>query len=309
MAMDKIDLNRKEREEVRKKNIGEYFLTYSQALRPWLIGLGERYKERLRADGKASDTAAVPLMPMQILPSYFERKADKEVAAFVGLLIPETENVVENVGLFRELLGQNPWEWLRNREFIRLGMGTMKNKKTGTVENWRIAKLCDRLWWECCGHGEETDIEQMVFEIAQMQHCPYFDVLTYLVEDCGVGNYFYKLRLLLMILACTDGFGLGLWEIPPEKRRSLLLCPHTSDLRTFLQTWFPDYRRYGTMDDAISLFGLERDCDFLYCLLAYKELQKKSPKICGKFATTYQRWYEIGARKKPYQFREILPRV
>lgn len=283
-----------DREEVRKKNVRDHFLTYSQALRPWLKELVAQYKE----------SQNFPLFPMSILPSYFDRTEDKEVAAFVALLIPETDNVIKNIGEVRSILGKEPWEWLRTREFIRLGMGTMQNKRTGGVENWKIAKLCDRLWGECCGHGRSKHIGETVSEICQIQRCSYFGCLTYLVEDCCVGNYDYKLRLLLLVLATCDGFGIGLWSVSPEDLKS----PLTHDLRTFLQTWFPDYRRFGTVDDAIGLF-FDRACDFFYCYLAYKELQKKKPKECGEFATTYRRWYETGVIKKPYQFREILPEI
>lgn len=293
-------------EKVRKKNISDYFLKYSHAVRPWLKELAEKYKAK----------GEFPLMPIQILPSYYNSVQDKEIAAFVALLIPETENVLKNIGEFRLMLGESPWEWFKNRGFVRLGIGSVQNKRTGGVMNWKIAKLMDRLWDNChilsyeiptigC---KETFIRSIGFEIdliAKAQQCSYFDVLTYICEDCGVGDYFYKLRLLLMIAATSDGFGLGLWSVDPSELKS----PLTTDLRTFLSTFFPDYRRLGSVDEAIHLFGFERDCDFFYAWLGYKELQKRNPKVCSKFATTYLRWYEIGARKKPFEFREILPKI
>lgn len=292
-----------DKDSVRRKNVRDHFLTYSQALRPWLAQISQKYKEEQN----------FPLYPMVILPSYYTDIRDKEIAAFVSLLIPETDNIVKNVGEIRDLLGQNPFEWFRNRGFVSLGTGSKQNKRTGGVENWKIAKLLDRLWEQCEITTNESPMGEtycfmrpigfQVEAIADAQRCSYFDVLTYLLEDCCVGNYFYKLRLLLLVLGTSDGFGLGLWAVSPDELKS----PLTHDLRTFLQTWFPDYRRFGTIDEAIHEFGLERDCDFFYCWLAYKELQKKSPKVCGNYATLYQRWYEIGARKKPYEFRDALP--
>lgn len=296
-----------ERDNVRKKNIGDYFLKYSQAVRPWLIDLAERYKDR----------GEFPLMPIQILPSYYNGLQDKEIAAFVALLIPDTENVLKNIGEFRQMLGESPWEWFKNRGFVRLGIGKVQDKRTGGVFNWKIAKLLNRQWEhiENSPHSillsgakpkfKYLAIEALIERASKENHCSYFDVLTYLVEDCGVGDYFYKLRLLLMIAATSDGFGLGLWSDDLSKLKS----PLTTDLRTFLSTFFPDYRRLGSVDEAIHLFGFERDCDFFYAWLAYKELQKSNPKVCSEFATTYLRWYEIGARKKPFEFREILPKI
>lgn len=278
-----------ERKKVRKKNIGDYFLKYSQAVRPWLKELADKYKAK----------GEFPLMPIQILPSYYNSLHDKEIAAFVALLIPETENVLKNIGEFRQMLGESPWEWYRNRGFVRLGIGKVQDKRTGGVFNWKIARLLNRLW------DVHFAKSQTIKLISEIQRCSYFDVLTYLVEDCGVGYYFYKLRLLLMIAATSDGFGLGLWTVDPSE----LKCPLTTDLRTFVSTWFPDYRRFGSIDDAIHEFGFERDCDFFYAWLGYKELQKRNPKACSEFATTYLKWFEIAARKKPFQFREILPKI
>lgn len=291
----KIENNAEVREKVRKKNVRDYFLQYSQAVRPWLKELAEKYKAK----------GEFPLMPIQILPSYYTDVRDREIAAFVALLIPETENVLKNIGEFRQMLGESPWEWFKNRGFVRLGIGKVQDKRTGGVFNWKIANMFSRLWDE---HFAKTtkaasSIGQTIRLIADIERCSYFGVLTYICEDCGVGDYDYKLRLLLMIAATSDGFGLGLWSVDPSELKS----PLTTDLRTFLATFFPNYKRYGNSADAINLFGFDRDCDFFYAYLAYKELQKRNPKVCSEFATTYLRWYEISARKKPYQFRAILP--
>jgi len=303
MKQDTTDYERQERENVRKKNIGDYFLKYSQAVRPWLKELAEKYKAK----------GEFPMMPMVVLPSYYTDARDKEIALFAALLIKEDAEF-EQIREFRELIGDKPWEWFEKREFVRLGIGRVQDRRTGGVMNWKIAKLMDRLWDNChILSGEiptigwkKTFIRPIGFEIdliAKAQQCSYFDVLTYLVEDCCVGNYDYKLRLLLMIAAVSDGFGLGLWSVDQSELKS----PLTTDLRTFLATFFSDYTKYGNSDDAIHLFGFERDCDFFYAYLAYKELQKRNPKVCSEFATTYLRWYGISARKKPYQFRAILP--
>lgn len=291
----KIENNAEVREKVRKKNVRDFFLQYSQALRPWLKELAEKYKAK----------GEFPMMPMVVLPSYYTDARDKEIALFAALLIKEDAEF-EQIREFRELIGDKPWEWFEKREFVRLGIGRVQDRRTGGVMNWKIAKLMDRLWDECCGkHTAHTTFGQAIKKFAEKQRCSYFDVLTYLVEDCGVGDYFYKLRLLLMILMTDDGFGISLWQ----NHNAQLLCPHTSGLRTFLSTWWPDFRRFGFIDDAIHEFGLDRDCDFFYCYLAYKELQKKKPKECSEFATTYIRWYSLAVRKKPYQFREILPEI
>lgn len=288
-----------EQSALRKRNIGEYFVDFTKHHRPWLKELAQKYKER----------GEFPLLPMVILPSYYEDARDKEVAVFAGLLISDGETIghstFDKVSAFKRLLGDSPWDWFAERKFVGLSLGKNLHKRTGGVENWKIAKLMDRLWQECCSEtATHRTLEDVVAGIARAQHCSYFDVLTYLLEDCSVGNYEYKLRLLLQILVCSDGFSLGLWSVDP----SVLKCPLTHDLRLFVETWFPDYRRYGSVDDAISLFGVG-ETDFFYAWLGYKELQKRNPKGCSIYATRYRSWYECGFNAKPYRWRKIMPNI
>ena len=291
---------------VRKKNVGDYFLNTSRWHREWLKALAERYKAR----------GEFPVMVLTLLPSYYDSIQDKEVAIFAALLFNDGENTLERVSAFRQMFGKSPWEWFEQRKFVGLSLGRNRNKQTGGIHNWKIANLFGRLWNECHIVTYEIPSEKIkqtfvqpigvqVDLIAKTQRCSYFDVLTYMLEDCSVGNYFYKLRLFLQILACSDGYSLGLWSVDTSE----LKCPLTHDLRVFLQTWFPDYRTFGSIDDAIRLFGFERDCDFFYAYLGYKELQKRNPKRCSEYATKYMSWYEGGYRKKPYQWRAILPEI
>jgi hypothetical protein len=293
--------------ELRKKNIKEYFVNFTRHHRPWLHELAQKYKER----------GEFPLMAMVLLPSYYTDTRDKEIAVFAGLLIPVEETIVhttiENVGELRQMLGDSPWEWFEKRSFVSLSLGKKQHKRIGGVEGWKIARLFDKLWNECRilpfemprKNVEVRPIGIQVELIAKALHCSYFDVLTYLLEDCGVGNYFYKLRLLLLVLCTGDGLGLSLWQ----NGQDTLRCPLTADVRLFLETWFPDYRRYGSVDDAIRLFGFERETDFFYACLGYKELQKRNPSECGLYATRYTTWYVCGIKKKPHQWRKIMPEI
>lgn len=293
-----------ERAAIRKKNIGEYFVNFASGHHlPWLHELARKYKER----------GEFPLMAMTLLPSYYAGAYDKEVAVFAALLMNDGERTFERVSEFREMMGESPWEWFKDRKFFELSLGRNQNGRTGGVENWKIARMFDSLWQECF----DTEINplrinalfmhmvEMVEEISKRQGCSYFDMLTYLLEDCGVGNYYYKLRLLLQVLGSSDGFGLGLWNVGDEE----LKCPLTGGVRQFVQTWFPDYRRYGSIDDAIHLFGFERDCDFFYAYLGYNELQKRNPMGCREYATRYQSWYECGFKAKPYRWRAVMPEI
>ena len=288
---------------LRKKNVEEYFVRFTRHHRPWLKELAQKYKER----------GEFPLIPMVILPSYYESKQDKEIAAFATLLISDGETTghttYDKVAAFMKMLGKSPWDWFEKREFVSLSLGKYQHGRTGGIENWKIARLMNKLWEE---HFDKTtkpaeNIGQTIKLIADIQHCSYFDVLTYMLEDCGIGDYFYKLRLLLMVLCSGDGFGLSLWQ--KHDAQETLRCPLTHDLRLFLQTWFPNYRRYGSVDEAISLFGFDRGSDFFYAYLGYKELQKRNPKGCSLYATRYQSWYDCGFNAKPCRWHGIMPEI
>lgn len=286
---------------LRKKNVEEYFVRFTRHHRPWLKEIAQKYKDR----------GEFPLIPMVILPSYYESKQDKEIAAFATLLISDGETTghttYDKVAAFRKMLGKSPWDWFEKREFVSLALGKYQHGRTGGIENWKIARLMNKLWNE---HFDKTtkpaeNIGHTIKLIADIQHCSYFDVLTYMLEDCGIGDYFYKLRLLLMVLCSGDGIGLSLWNIDDND----LKCPLAAGIRLFVRTWFPDYGRIGWIDDAIRLFGFERESDFFYAYLGYKELQKRNPKGCSFYATRYQSWYDLGSRMKKYRWVSIQPEI
>ena len=306
MSKKEKERQKQERAEIRSRNIGKYFHNFAKHHLAWLHELTERYKT-------AGD---FPMIPMAVLPSYYTDKKDKEIAAFVTLLLKDDAGF-EQIQELHEMLGDSPWGWFRKREFVRLSVGRTQDLRTGGISNWKIANLFNRLWElvrnSAEGHflyheripEEYMPVLTIVDRTSRETRCDYFYGLTYLVEGCCVGDYFYKLRLLLLVLGTSDGFGIGLWYIDPLEIKS----PLTSDLRTFVSTWFPDHRRYGSLDGAIHLFGFERDCDFFYCLLAYIELQRRNPKECSRYATAYHRWYNDCTRMKPHKWREIQPEI
>lgn len=296
-------MRQQERAAIRKKNIGEYFVNFAKGHHlPWLHELAQKYKER----------GEFPLMAMTLLPSYYDSKEDWEVAAFAALLMNDGERIFERVGEFREMMGENPWVWFKRRRFVELSLGRNQDGRTGGVENWKIARLFDKLWQRCHiddGMGVNMislrSIGMHATACSTIYDCSLFDALECMLEGSGIVRYDYKLRLLLQVLGCRDGYSFGIWEVYNEE----LKCPLNGGVRQFLQTWFPDYRRYGSIDDAIHLFGFERDCDFFYAYLGYKELQKRNPMGCREYATRYQSWYECGFKAKPYRWRAIMPEI
>lgn len=291
--------------EARRKSVADYFLNTSRFHRPWLIELAERYKSR----------GEFPVMAITLLPSYYESLADKEVAAFAALLITDNGKMLEKVSEMRAMLGGSPWEWFEKRMFVPLAIGSARELVTGGVKNCKIAEIFGRLWEAC--HAMDYEIpsagisEMVVTRIGVMLDAEakerghsYLKVLTNMLELSDACQD-YGIRLLLQFFLAPDGFSLGAWV----NERQELKCPLTKDLKLFLQTWFPDYRRFGSVDEAIRLFGFERDCDFLYAYLGYKELQARHPSECSEKATRYLSWYTRGTYRKPHRWRGILPQI
>lgn len=294
----------KMRAEVRSKNMSDYFFNFSKWHRLWMKNLANRYKAR----------GEFPTLPVVLLPSYYESMQDREVAAFVALLIKDDgggcQDILHHmscVQAFHDMIGESPHRWFYNREFVRLSVGSMRDKRTGGIENWKIARLMDRLWFECFGKGRKRkSIQECVARIANKQHCSYFEVLTYLLEGCSVGNFFYKLRLLLMVLCDDEGIGLSIWH---DSTGEYLRCPLAKGIRQFVMTWFPDYKISMDAERAIQLFGFERESDFLYAFWGYRELQKRNPKECSLYATRVQTWYEFGSQMKRNRWIGIQPEI
>lgn len=298
----------REREEIRKKNIADYFLNFSKWHRKWMQELADRYKER----GEFG-------VHQFMLADYYTEPKDKELALFASLVVSDNDNVLMQVQHLKEILTESPSQWYKDRGFVWLGMGRNQDKHIngGGAPYWRLARLMQRMWsidyslYYEDDNGMKSlclanDVESEVLSIIKGGYVSPFAALTSLFSDSSVCNPLWSYNLLLLRLFRSDGLGMGLWGRGNEP----LSCPWKPDMTLFLSTWFPDYRRYSSnRQDCVKLFGLKDDVDFFYAYLGYKELQKRNPKECSNYATTYLRWYEGTVKKKPYQMREILPEI
>lgn len=293
------------KEDVRAKIMSDYFQNYSRYHRIWMQELADRVKDR----GEFG-------IHKFMLADYYQHPKDKELALFASLVVSENDNIIMQVEHLGELLTDNPTEWYRNRGFVRLGINSERSKyiRGSRQPYWRLANVMARCWdiehptvpgnsptiWK-----DRTDLESEVLQTMRTTHTNPFGAFTYYLTDVGVGQFIWSLNFLALRLFRNSGLGMGLWGTGNEE----LMCPWNSELSLFLKTWFPDYRRVGSPEQCVKLFELDDDVDFFYAWLGYKELQKRSPKICREYATTYQRWYEMGVNKKPYRFRRILPEI
>ena len=287
---------------IRKKNIVDYFKDFSIVIREWLQTLADGVKER----GEFG-------IHKFMLADYYEYPKDKELALLVSLIVSENGDILQQVGHLRELLGDSPTNMYKSRSFVRFGTGRIRDKRINGSQQpmWKLANVLSRVWDiehpTVGGHAPTvwkglTDFESEVLQTIRANRTNAFGALSFFLADIGVGQFYWNLNFLALRLFRSDGLGMGLWGRGDEE----LLCPWNSELTLFLKTWFPDYRRVGTPEFCVKQFELRDDVDFFYAWLGYKELQKRNPSACSKLATAYHNWYDIGLKKKPYQWRELL---
>ena len=271
----------------------EHFREASRRQVEWLGEITDRYMER----------GVWPAVPMLLLPSYYTDRRDMEVALFVAALMPEDGDVMERMGEMRAVMGEHPWVWFAERRFVPLSLGTTMKDRTGGVTNWKIAELMQRLWDDNPPDTFFGPVHRMaVSHLAE--DTPYIGALYELYDGlCDVKPY--RIRLLLLVLGSSDGFGLALWPVDTEELR----CPLTDDVRLFLETWFPDAKRYGAFDRCVHEFGFRDDYLFWYAYLGYSALKKVEPGKCAYLATRYGRWYKDYIRPTRSAWLKMLPEI
>ena len=263
---------------IRAKTSSEFWIGFTKHFRPWLYELTRKYKER----------GEFPLMGCWLLPSYYMKREDIEVAVIASLLISDTCRVMERVTAFREMMRDEPFEWFKNRGFVSLGFGKERVKKTGEVDNSRIAEYLDLF------HSQWAERERRFPYIFDRIFC---DVYSSSKE-----------RLLRMVMGTSDGIGRGLWNVGDHELR----CPLTKEVMYLLKTFYPDYYRNHDYDAAVHQFGFKRDCDFFYAALAYQELCKRNPKGCLRLATLFNKRYDecnIRYANSLTEWGRILPEI
>lgn len=255
----------------RRRNIGEWWLTFTRFFRPWIHELTDRYKKR----------GEFPLSAATLLPSYYTDRYDVEIAAMAGILIGDNkEKLLEHVSEMRLLLGDSPFQWFRSRSFVALSIGENQLLRTAGVLNARIAEYFSNIYdaWR----NRELEMSGI------------------LMRHFGEDNYRVRWNMLSLILATSDGFGRGLWTVNPHKVK----YPLTQNVMSFYHMFFPDYMRYNDLDGAIRLFGFKYDYDIYYAALAYEDLKKRKPKECSRLVAVFQKRYNDG--RVPI-YREWVP--
>ncbi len=280
-------LVRERRKKYRLKTQTEYFLRFIEKYhRPLLQAIADRYKGR----------GVFPAYPEYLLPSFYDDKADMEIAALAGML-------VDDVTQMREVMGGHPAEWFRRRNFVLLSMGDTQNGRTGGALNWRISAFFNELHDLTLG-GRVSIMQSFLGESARLA-VTLESAIMETARVAGVDLNPIRLRTALAVLSPSEGIGLSIWDNCPFKAQN----PLTSDVKRFLGYWWPDKPSEVSQDDAISMFGLAGDLDFLYASLGWDEMVKADRAKCLQYVKYYQLWFRKGGMERPYRWRDALPEV
>lgn len=271
--------------DVGKAFAGKFFKAFSVWHVQLMKELAQRYKDRnMRPD-----------LPIITMPSYYSEPRDIEVAAIAATLVNENVQTSDRVRELRLLMGESPWRWFSERQFVTLSFASVQENTTAGVRNLTIARLFDDFY----GRDGVPRIDDKGRWWRRK------------LAESSIAEY--KKRLVELVLGSSDGFGVGRWTITPPELR----CPNSDDLCAFVRMWFPEFgkgrRRSFSFDEAVSLYGFENDADLFYSYLGWQELCKCRPAECRRYITVYQKRYrEKSLVEKAYwisESRGICPKV
>lgn len=280
-------LERERQKEYKQRNQIGFFQRFIERWhRPLLQEIADRYKAR----------GIYPAWPEYLLPAFYQDEADKEIAVLAGMF-------VDDVTEMRDVMGEHPAEWFRRRGFVALSVGDEQNRHTGGALNWRIAAFFNELH-DLTLQGRVSIERSLAGEAARMAVTLESAVIE-TAYAAGVDLDPIRVRSALVVLSPADGLGTSLWHSCPFEVRN----PLTSDVKRFLGYWWPGKPRAVSADEAIELFGLRSDLDFLYASLGWEEMVEADRKKCRDYVKFYQLWFGKGWMSRPYRWREVLPEV
>lgn len=232
-----------------------------------------------------------------ILADYYQDKRDKEIAGLASLLITPASNCYDAVLKYRRIVGEHPWAWFERRVFCQV-------EGLRESELARIVAFFDEWWVECFKYGGYSSIEDCVRNLSERDGMTYLEIMERVSRARYVRVKRSRLGELLLVFSKCEGLGIGLWDLDREK----VEIPPSFLMKSFLRTWMPDFMRFGSAEEAIDLFGMDR-VDFFYCALAYEALKKVRPKECSRYASFFQAEWLHFSDVRPSVWEGRLPKI
>ena len=254
----------------------------------WLIEIGKRFKER-------------GVFPPSLCDFYTSQR-DIEVAGIVELLFPDNERKISYILETKKILGASPWEMVRKRVFIYLGLpqnekAILKNKNitTNTIFN-----VLDWVWM--CAVNHNIPMEHVVKGergIVRPAHIyPLSDIIN-------VKNLKCRIDRLLAKMCMPDGFGNGMWHI----KEANLEFPLPINKDCFLSAFFKlrgDSDK-DTLKRAARILEIPI-LEMMYIEWGYEKIKKKHPQEIKRLETLYKkRFNAVSSYSKNNYFADIVP--
>lgn len=285
-AKRKIADNRRRSKEYCKSFFAKSFADYTRYHLEWMRKLKDQFLE----------TKDFGIRP-ELLADYYTDAKDKEVALLCSLLISSNANCLERVLFFRKVLGEQPWEWFKNRRFVDM-------RDINVFDRKRIFSFFNSWWEECFKYGSFDSIGDYVLKTSAANCIHPAETMVNTCKEYVRMISTLRIALILLIFSRSDGLGQGLWPITKEQVR----IPIVGDLLDFMKTWLPDSNKYGSPDECVNLFGMD-SVDFYYCFLAYEKLKKARPKECARYASFYYTAYKSHTPYAWKDWRKVLPEI
>ena len=266
----------------------EYFPKFASKHNAFLAGIVSWYKRN----------ELVPNHPVFSLPMYYEDSRDKEIAAVSASLLAFGANYDE----LHHLIGEHPWKWFVERNFVLLSLGSEQDKSTSGCANWRLSSLMDNFLKIVKKYDSES-IMDAISKDAWNRGVTIEGSVLRRYKDEGSESGRCSARLLMLAMSDHDILGQGLWNF-----KEPLNCPFNEEIENYLRMWIPDVSNYGTVDDCVPLFGLDAG-DFLLSYFGYFELGRIMPRDLRRYATRFGKWYKDGNLIEGYRWKRVLPKI
>lgn len=272
-----------ENAEIKKKNIIDFFSIFAKYHVAFIKEIAEKYKKR----------DEYPLMPT-LLAEYYTNTRDIEFALLMTVCMKWDRNVYKQVQDMKRIIGDQPYLWLRNEEYKSLGLPRNQERIVDgyrRAQLWKVSQYAQHIYDLCAESDGFLTFEDAFCNMSLP------DVIDRLSEEFDFGERGYRGRMLDLVFRTDDGIGKGLWHIPEGY---CVRCPITKEIASFVKLWLPEYHvthkkdALFTFDEAVRLYGFEKDCDFFYAWLGWKELCRRNPNECSRYVTLYQKRYNDG---------------
>ncbi len=241
------------------------------------------------------------------MSDYYKEKKDIEVAAFLGLIIPlKTESRAQYVMELRYIIGDSPWDYLRNREFANLMLGKGLFVPNG-ISSTEFLRLLNVLW--DIAISKQIPLEYVGLSASGYKRC---SEGAYQVLSCIGSEAKAKMKAMTAILTLKDGMGRGIWASLQQEDIS---CPITRDMRNVLRVFYPLSLNNESTDDVIRFLGFENPSEYIYSYLGYSSLRSAFPReikhyedlLRSRFSQTSRFAYLDNRRK--YKTQRAVPDI